>query len=85
MTTSHATAQPTPGLTMSDDSDTMPLEGDTPLTPTERKALRRLLREDERATWAWKKLRVLVPAGVTAVVALWQGWEWVSRHIRWAP
>lgn len=69
---------------MSDDSDTMPLEGETPLTPTERKALRSIIREAERASWAWKKMRIFVPAGVTVVVAGWQAWEWLSRHVRWA-
>lgn len=70
---------------MNDDTDGMPLDGESELTPAERRALRRIIRDDERATWARRKLRVLVPAGVGVVVALWQGAEWVVRHITFKP
>lgn len=31
---------------------------DVELTPIERKKLRKMIRDDERATWMWKTLRV---------------------------
>lgn len=67
------------------DSDNMPLDGDTELTSVERKMLREMLREQERMSWARKKLKVLVPALVAVVVAIWQIIEWLQRHIRWNP
>ena len=67
------------------DTDSMPLDGDTPLTRDERLAIRRILREEERRSWAMRKLRVLVPILVACVVAVWQVWEWVARHLRWQP
>jgi len=64
-----------------DETEPMPFP-DTELTAEERKALRRLIRDDERATWAWKKLRVLVPAAVAVTTAIWQGWEAIRPHWR---
>ncbi len=64
---------------MSDDSDAIPLTEDE-LTPSERKAIRRLIRDDERAGWAWRRFRVLVPAMVAVVTALWQFFDWVAAH-----
>lgn len=69
---------------MTDETDAMPFP-DSELTPDERKALRRLIRDDERASWAWKKVRVVVPAMVAVVAGLWQAWEWVVRHVRVSP
>ena len=66
------------------ESDTMPL-GDSELTAEERKALRRLIRDDERASWAWKRLRVVTPVAVAVVVALWQAWDWAVRHVKVNP
>lgn len=75
-----------PAFTMPDDSDSMPLDGDAPLTPDERKHLRRLLRDDDRATWARRQLRHLVWPAVTACVfAVWQAGQWVVNHVRVAP
>lgn len=36
---------------------------------------------DERASWARKKLAVIVPALVAVVVGLVQAWEWLRSHI----
>jgi hypothetical protein len=68
-----------------DSSDNMPLDGESAFTPDERKALRAMLREQERMTWARKKLKVFVPALVAVVVATWQIVEWVQKHIRYTP
>ncbi len=68
---------------MTEDSDSLPLDGDIDLTPAERLMVRRMIREEERASWARRKLRVLVPAGVAVVVALWQVIEWGRAHIAW--
>lgn len=70
---------------MSDESEGMPLDGDAELTVEERKALRRLIRDDERASWAWKRIKVVTPAAVGVVVALWQAWDWARAHIRMVP
>lgn len=69
---------------MTEESDAMPL-GDSDLTASERKALRGLLRDQERASWAWKRLRVLVPAVVAVVVALWHAWDWAVKHLKVTP
>jgi uncharacterized membrane protein len=66
-----------------DSSDRVPLDGHDELSAAERKALREMLREAERMSWARKKMRVIVPIGVAAVVAIWQVVEWVSKHIRY--
>lgn len=36
---------------------------------------------DERASWARKKLAVIVPALVAVVVAIAQAWEWLRSHV----
>lgn len=69
---------------MNDESDAMPL-GDDELSPEERRALRRLLREDERMTWMRRKLKVILPAVVAAVAAAVAVWDWVVKHIRVVP
>lgn len=70
---------------MNDETDGMPLDGEAELTPDERKALRRLIRDDERASWAWKRLKVLMPAMVALVVGIWQAFDWVVKHVKVSP
>ncbi|HOW47365.1 MAG TPA: hypothetical protein PLB26_06895 [Rubrivivax sp.] len=70
---------------MSDDTDSMPLDGDADLTAAERLQLRRMIRDDERASWARRKLRVIVPAVVAVVTVCYQAWDWAIKHIRVAP
>lgn len=62
---------------MSDDSDSMPLGGED-LSPDERRALRRMIRDEERAQWAWKKLRLWVPIVGSSLYGLLQLWD----HLR---
>ena len=62
----------------------MPID-DAELSPAERKALRRMLRDEERSSWAWKRLRVVTPVVVTVMVALWQAWDWFVKHVRVTP
>lgn len=69
----------------SEDTDGMPLDGEAELSPAERKALRRIIRDDARASWAWKRLKVLAPAMVGTVVAVWQVWDWIVKHVRVTP
>lgn len=73
-----------PSLDNMDESRPSPLDGDTPLTAEERRRLRGLLLDDDRATWARKKLMVLVPVVVSAIVGLWQAWEFLSKHVKWS-
>jgi hypothetical protein len=70
---------------MADDSDTLPLEGEPELSPAERLMLRRMIRDEERATWARRRLRVLVPAMVAVVTMVWHAVDWAIKHVRVTP
>ena len=52
------------------------------LTPDEVEKVRDLINEAERATWAWKKVRIVIPALVAVVVAIWHGIDWLMKHVR---
>jgi hypothetical protein len=52
------------------------------LTPDEVTKVRELISQDERATWAWKKVRFLVPVIVAVIVAIWQAFSWLREHVR---
>lgn len=67
------------------ESGPAPLDGNPQLTPDEVHRLRRLLLEADRTTWAAKKLRVLIPLGVSLVVGLFQIWSWVEKHLTIKP
>jgi hypothetical protein len=66
---------------MPTDTDSMPLDGAPDLSEAERLALRRLLRDDERAAWARRKLKVIVPVLVSIVVGMWQLFETIKAHV----
>ena len=68
-----------------DDSDTMPLEGDPELTAAERLALRRLIREVERAVWARRQLRLWAPILVGVVSGMAAAWAWLANHVKVTP
>ncbi len=67
------------------ESGPMDLDGDEPLTPDERQHLRRLIRDDDRMTWARRKMRVFVPGAVAVVIGLWQCLLWIRDHVRVSP
>ena len=68
------------------DDDTLTEQHDgEPFAPEERRRLRRLLLEAERASWARKKLMVLVPVVTSLVVGLWQLWSWIEKHLKVVP
>ena len=48
-------------------------------------AARKLLRDDERASWAWRQLRVIAPLVVGVAVGLWQLWDWFVKHVKVTP
>jgi hypothetical protein len=52
-----------------------------PLTPEECEHLRRILRDDDRRSWALKQIMVLTPIAVGAVTAVYQLWDWVRAHV----
>lgn len=61
---------------MHDTTDNMPLDGEHELTVEERKAIRRLIRDQERASWLWALIRTYFPwvttaLGVIASAAYW--------------
>lgn len=70
---------------MTIDTDDMPLDGEADLTIAERRALRRMLRDDERASWAWRKLRVWVPIVGSALYGAFQAWDWLVKHVKVTP
>lgn len=70
---------------MSVDTDDMVLDGEAELSATERRTLRRLILDDERATWARRRLRVLIPAVVAMVIAIYQFADWVLKHVKVTP
>lgn len=67
------------------DTDSMDLDASLPLSPKEVLHVRRLLRDDDRASWALKRLRVLIPVVVAVVAGAWQVWDWAARHIKVTP
>jgi hypothetical protein len=69
---------------MTRDTDSAPLS-DAPLTPQENRALRGVLRDDERATWAWKKIKVIAPAVIGVAVVFVNSWDWLVKHVRFTP
>jgi len=65
---------------MADDSDNIELDGETPFTPAERLAFRKMHREYSRASWLVKR----VLPWFVAVITVTGGWAaWVSSH--WKP
>ncbi len=69
---------------MSDDhSGPMPLDSEHPFSKEEIQRLRKLLRDDDRATWARKQMRVVLPWFVSIVVGAAALIDWVSKHIKW--
>lgn len=61
------------------------IDSHDPLTRTEIEHLRRVMREDDRTTWAMRKLRVITPVIVALVVGAWQLWDWAVKHLRITP
>ena len=70
---------------MGDDTDSLPLDGDKELTSAERLMLRKMMRDEERASWARRRLKILIPALVAVVAAVWQAADWAIRHIQVRP
>jgi hypothetical protein len=56
-------------------------EPGAPLTPEECEHLRRILRDDDRASWARKKLMVLAPILVGVVTVVVQLYDWARAHV----
>ena len=53
-----------------------------PLSEVEVMRLRKLLRADDRATWARKQVLTFVPWAVAAVSAAWAGVDFVVKHFK---
>jgi hypothetical protein len=67
------------------DTDPTDVDGGTPLSDRELEHVRRVLRDDDRATWARKKLGFILPIVVAVVTALWQVYEWAAKHLKVTP
>jgi hypothetical protein len=68
---------------LNEDSDPIPLESDMPLTPDEIRHMRRLMLDDDRATWLRKQVKVWLPWLLTIVAGLWAFIDWVMKHVKW--
>lgn len=69
---------------MGRDSDPVPLDGRTPLTPAEVEDVRRFLRDQERMRWLGRLLRRWWPIMAGVATAAWTvaaGW---SHFVAWA-
>jgi hypothetical protein len=64
-----------------DESDPVPLE-EGPLEAHELKRLRRMLLEQERASWLWRKLRIWVPIVGSAGYGLFHLADWAVKHYK---
>lgn len=51
-----------------------------PLTEEELRRIRGLLRDDDRATWLRKQLKIFVPAIIAVVSAVYAAVSWVVSH-----
>lgn len=70
---------------MIDDSSPAKFDDYNPFTPDEVRRLRKLLTDDDRATWARKQLRIIVPLLVTILVGAYNLWAWIERHLKITP
>lgn len=70
---------------MIDDSSPAKFDDHNPFTPDEVRRLRKLLTDDDRATWARKQLRIIVPLLVTILVGAYNLWAWIERHLKITP
>lgn len=68
------------------DTDRMALEDwldphpQAPLTDDETRRLRKLLQDDDRATWLRKQVRVFVPWIFGVVSGLYVAWNFIAGH-----
>lgn len=67
------------------DTDSLPLDGEIPLTSAERSMLRTMMQDQERARWAWRKLRIWVPMIGSGLWVVWQGIDWFIKHVKLSP
>jgi hypothetical protein len=51
-----------------------------PFSELERKRLRKLLQDDDRATWLRRQIRVLTPWTFAVVGAVYGAWNYLSAH-----
>lgn len=56
-----------------------------PLTDLERRALRRIIRDDDRMRWLWPFLREWGGWMIAVGGALWAIYEFAWRHVKFTP
>lgn len=59
-------------------------DDDRPFTPSERKALRKILIQEERAKWFWSTARVWVSWGAATIGTLYACRDYIKGAIRGA-
>jgi hypothetical protein len=69
-------------MTSNPDSGALPLDGAPDLNEDERLALRRLLRDQERNTWALRQARWIVPVIVSMVIGVYHFIDWLVKHYK---
>jgi hypothetical protein len=55
---------------------------EVPLTQQELRHLRGMLLDDDRATWARKRIGVFIPWFVAVITGLWSLYEILSKHFK---
>lgn len=54
---------------------------DDGLTEDEIAAVRQIILDNERSTWALKQIKIIVPVLATIVIGLWQIGSWIFEHV----
>jgi len=55
-----------------------------PLSDRELKSLRRIIRDDDRARWFWRSMRIWATYISAAIAGLYASWEVIARAIKYA-
>jgi hypothetical protein len=55
-----------------------------PFTDEERRRLRKLLVDDDRATWARKQIRIFTPWLIALAGGVYAFADWIQKHWKWS-
>lgn len=75
-------------MNLTSESDRAPLDEwhrQLPLSEDELRRLRKLLVDEDRATWLRKQLKVIVPAMVFVLSTCYALGVWIASHFSWKP
>lgn len=60
--------------------ESLAAQSSDPFTDFERKRLRKLLQDDDRATWLRRQVRILTPWVVAIVGGCYGAWNFIATH-----